>query len=209
MTPHAPESSHPVTPDPAEPVAIEKILSQHERTQAISEAGLFGRVIDKFGYLFAVGIVAAALILLAEVFLRYLFNSPTLWAHETTIFLCSVAFIFGGLYCTCHNKHIRVVLIYDHLSPRLRRGADVLISLACALASGFFAWASWSMVKRAVMTPSGQIRLETTGSAWSSPTPALIKVFILVIMVLLVVQFLMLALNYARRSLPQGSKTDH
>jgi len=54
------------------------------------------------------------------------------------------------------------------------------------------------MVKRAVMTPAGQFRLETTGSAWSSPTPALIKVFILVVMVLLVVQFLVLAVNYAR-----------
>jgi len=209
MTSHAPETAHPASQPSGEPVVIEKILSQHERTQSVPEAGFFGRIIDRVGYLFAVGIVAAALILLAEVFLRYLFNSPTLWAHETTIFLCSVAFVFGGLYCTCHNKHIRVVLIYDHLSPRLRRGADVLISLACALASGFFAWASWNMVKRAVMTPSGQIRLETTGSAWSSPTPALIKVFILVIMVLLVVQFLMLAFNYARRSLPQGGKTEH
>jgi len=199
MTSHAPEV--------IEPVLVENILSDHQRTQAVPEAGALGRLIDKIGYLFAVGIVAAALILLAEVFLRYLFNSPTLWAHETTIFLCSVAFIFGGLYCTCHNKHIRVVLIYDHLSPRLRRGADVLISISCALASGFFAYASWNMVKRAVMTPSGQIRLETTGSAWSSPTPALIKVFILVVMALLVVQFLILALNYARRGIAHDTGT--
>jgi len=200
MTPHAPETMHPTNTVPPEPVLIEEVLSQHQRTRAVPEAGLFGRLIDKTSYLFAVGIVAAALILLAEVFLRYVLNSPTLWAHETTIFLCSMAFVFGGLYCTCHNKHIRVVLIYDHLSPRLRRGADVLISLTCALASGFFAYASWNMVKRAVMTPSGHIRLETTGSAWSSPTPALIKVFILIVMVLLVMQFLILAFNYARRA---------
>jgi len=202
MTPHTPETirSDPATLAPAEPTVIEKVLSQHARTQAIAEAGLFGRCIDKASYLFAAGLVAAALILLVEVFLRYLFTAPTLWVHETTIFLCSIAFLFGGLYCTCHNKHIRVVLIYDHLSPRLRRGADVLISLICALASGFFAWASWNMAKRAVMTPSGQIRLETTGSAWSSPTPALIKVSILIIMALLVMQFLILAFNYARRA---------
>ncbi|MNY76393.1 hypothetical protein D3C86_2159660 [compost metagenome] len=60
------------------------------------------------------------------------------------------------------------------------------------------------MVTRAVVTPSGDIRLETTGSAWSPPTPALIKIFILMVMVLLVVQFLILAVNYAKR----GSGSD-
>ena len=56
------------------------------------------------------------------------------------------------------------------------------------------------MVERAVITPSGDVRLETTGSAWSPPTPALIKIFILITMILLILQFLILAVNYARRS---------
>jgi C4-dicarboxylate transporter DctQ subunit len=166
---------------------------------AVAEAGLLGRAVDKVGYIFAAGIVLAALILLLEVFLRYLFNAPTIWAHETTVFLCGISFVFGGLYCTCRNTHIRVVLLYDHFSPHVRRIADILISLVSALASGFFAYAAYHMVERAVVTPSGDIRLETTGSAWSPPTPALIKIFILVVMVLLVVQFLILAFNYAKR----------
>ncbi|BCH26345.1 hypothetical protein MesoLjLc_62620 [Mesorhizobium sp. L-8-10] len=164
------------------------------------EAGAMGRIVDRFGYIFAAGIVLAALILLVEVFLRYAVNRPTIWAHETTIFLCGAAFVFGGLYCTARNSHIRVVLIYDHLSARLRRFVDVGISLVSALASGFFAYAAWHMVERAVFAPSGEVRLETTGSAWSPPTPALIKIFVLVTMVLLVVQFLILAFNYARRA---------
>ncbi|RDL47276.1 hypothetical protein BLJAPNOD_06116 [Ensifer sp. M14] len=172
--------------------------------KAVPEAGVLGRIVDRLGYVFAFGIVMAALILLTEVFLRYVFNRPTIWAHETTVFLCGAAFIFGGLYCTCRNSHIRVVLLYDHFPPRLRRIADILISLVSALASGFFAYAAYHMVTRAVVTPSGDIRLETTGSAWSPPTPALIKIFILMVMVLLVVQFLILAVNYARR----GSGSD-
>jgi len=113
------------------PDLFEAVLAEHQVTPAVAEAGLLGRAIDKVAYWFAVGIVAAAVILLLEVFLRYVMGSPTLWAHETTIFLCSMAFVFGGLYCTGRNKHIRVVLIYDHLPPRLRRAADVLISLSC------------------------------------------------------------------------------
>lgn len=188
MTEHNPET------DLAEAVV------GHEIVKAVPEAGLLGRIVDKVGYIFAVGIVAAAFILLMEVFLRYVFNAPTIWAHETTVFLCGIAFVFGGLYCTCRNTHIRVVLLYDHFSTRLRRIADIVISLVSALASGFFAYAAYHMVQRAVVTPSGEIRLETTGSAWSPPTPALIKIFILVVMILLVVQFLILAFNYAKRS---------
>ncbi len=162
------------------------------------EAGLMGQMVDRAGYLFAAGIVVAAAILLLEVFLRYFFNSPTIWVHETSVFLCGAAFVFGGLYCTARNSHIRVVLIYDILPPGARRVADIAISLISALASGFFAYAAWHMVSRAVITPSGTIRLETTGSAWSPPTPALIKIFVFIVMVLLVVQFLILAFNYAR-----------
>lgn len=188
-----------MTQDNPETDLAEAVIG-HEIVTAVPEAGLLGRIVDKAGYIFAVGIVAAAFILLMEVFLRYIFNAPTIWAHETTVFLCGIAFVFGGLYCTCRNTHIRVVLLYDHFSPRRRRVADIVISLVSALASGFFAYAAYHMVERAVVTPSGEIRLETTGSAWSPPTPALIKIFILVVMILLVVQFLVLAVNYAKRS---------
>ncbi len=177
------------------------LAATDEATGAIPpEAGLMGRLVDRVAYIFAAGIVFSAAVLLMEVFLRYALNRPTIWAHETTVFLCGLAFTFGGLYCTSRNSHIRVVLIYDSLSVGVRRIFDVIISIICAIASAFFAYASWHMVTRAVWAPTGDIRLETTGSAWSPPTPALIKIFIFVIMVLLVVQFLIFAVNYARRA---------
>ena len=63
---------------------------------AIPQAGLLGRWIDRGGLIFATGIVFAMAILIQEVILRYVFNAPTIWAHETTIFLCGVAFVYGG-----------------------------------------------------------------------------------------------------------------
>jgi TRAP-type C4-dicarboxylate transport system permease small subunit len=108
--------------------------------RAIPEAGALGRWIDKGGIVFASGIVAAMAILIQEVVLRHVFNAPTIWAHETTIFLCGIAFVYGGLYCTARDRHIRVVLIYDALSPAWRRRFDVVISLICAASSGMFAW---------------------------------------------------------------------
>lgn len=177
------EQSAPETEDTAGPIA---------------EAGFLGRLIDKGGLLFAAGIVLSMAILINEVVLRYAFNAPTIWAHETTIFLCGVAFIYGGLYCCSHDKHIRVVLIYDALPARVRRAFDIVISMICAAASAMFAWASWIMVQRAAFRPDGSVRLERSGSAWDPVYPGLIKIFLLIVMAVMALQFVILAINYAK-----------
>lgn len=165
---------------------------------AIPEAGFLGRAINAFGIVFGVAILSSAAILFLEVVLRYGFNSPTIWAHETVIFLTATSFVFGGLYVAARNAHIRVVLIYDQLNSRKRRILDAVISAICSFSCAFFAWASWQSVSRAVWTPAGDIRLETTGSAWDPPTAGLVKVFLFIVLILLAVQFAVLAINYLR-----------
>ncbi|WP_428643740.1 TRAP transporter small permease subunit [Roseibium sp.] len=171
---------------------------EEEIAGAIPEAGWLGHWIDRFGLVFAIGIVLSMLILINEVVLRYVFNAPTIWAHETTIFLCGMAFVYGGLYCTARNRHIRVVLIYDSLPKQLLRVFNILISIICALASIIFAWASWLMVQRAAFRPDGSFRLERSGSAWDPVYPGLIKIFLFCVLAMMAVQFLVLAVNYAR-----------
>ncbi|MDO6461881.1 TRAP transporter small permease [Granulosicoccaceae sp. 1_MG-2023] len=182
------------------------------RPEAIAQAGRLGRLIEKGGIVFAIGIFLAMLILIQEVFLRYVLNSPTSWAHETTVFLCAVAFIYGGLYCAARDTHIRVVILYDFVSPRVRRVLDIVISVVCALSAFAFAWASWSMVKRAVFRPDGSLYMETSGSAWNPPTPAMLKLFLFAGMIVLTIQFLILAYNYARgergRQAPDAEQGD-
>ena len=166
---------------------------------AIPQAGHLGRAINAGGIVFALAILASALILFYEVLMRYVFNAPTIWAHETTIFLNACAFIYGGLYVVSRNAHIRVVLIYDALPERWRRVFDVVISLTCLIATCFFAWAAWQSLERAVWAPTGEIRLESSGSAWDPPTPGLTKIFLFAVLVVMAVQFAVLTLNYIRR----------
>ncbi|MCF4098490.1 TRAP transporter small permease subunit [Maritalea mediterranea] len=163
------------------------------------DAGKLGQLINGLGVVFAVGILAAAAILVIEIFLRYALNAPTIWAHETVIFLSATAFIFGGLYVVARNAHIRVVLIYDILPQKIRRYFDLAISIACFLASGMFAWAAWKGVERAIWTPAGAFRLETSGSAWNPPTPGLLKLFLLFILIVMTIQFLVLAISYFKK----------
>ena len=165
---------------------------------AIPEAGLLGRAIDRLGIVFAVAILVSMAILLFEVVVRYGFNAPTIWAHETAIFLTATSFVFGGLYCVARDRHIRVVLLYDMVPPKARRVLDVVISIVTFAASCLLAYAAWEVASRAVFAPGGGIRLETSGSAWDPVYPALLKLFLFIVLVVMAVQFLILAINYAR-----------
>jgi len=168
--------------------------------QATEVSGLLGQMITKFSSVFAIGFLLSMATLIYEIVARHVFGSPTLWAHETTTFICAVGFVFGGLYCAARDKHIRVVLLYDIAGPKMRKTLDIFISLICMIASGFFAWAAWLMVERAVFTPTGDIHFETTGSAFNAPYPGILKVFLLVVLIVLMVQFLVQAFNYARKA---------
>ncbi len=178
--------------------AADEALPGREDKGAAPVSGAMGRVVDRVGTLFALAILASAAILVVEVVLRYVFNAPTIWAHETVIFLTATSFVFGGLFVAARDAHIRVVLIYDQLTGPLRRVFDVAISLACLVSTAFFAWAAWQTVLKAAWTPQGDFRLETSGSAWDPPTPGLLKVFLFAILVVMAVQFVVLAVNYAR-----------
>ena len=186
--------------EPTPPAASEPLSENDRRLAHVPpESGRLGRAIDRLGLVFALGFVVSMAILIFEIVMRYVFGAPTLWAHETTIFICAINFCFGGLYAAAKDRHIRVVLIYDAVPKRVHRWLDVAISLACAFSAGFFAYAATLMVEKAVFRPDGSIRLEGTGSAWNPPTPALIKVFLLIVLVALCVQFLVLAWNHATK----------
>jgi C4-dicarboxylate transporter, DctQ subunit len=134
-----------------------------------------------------------------EVVMRYAFNRPTIWVHETTIALTAVCFAFGGAYCLATDRHIRVVLLYDAVGPRARRWLDVAISLVGAASCGLMAWAAWSLASRAFFTPQGAFRLETSGSAWNPPFPAIVKGVLFITLCVMCVQLLLQAYCHIRR----------
>ncbi|MCQ8782395.1 TRAP transporter small permease subunit [Mangrovibrevibacter kandeliae] len=148
---------------------------------------------------FAVAFLLIVAFSFYEVVMRYVFDAPTIWVHETTTALTALCFAFGGAYCLGTDRHIRVVLLYDHVSPRVRRILDVVISLVGAAACAMMAWAAWSLAYKAFYTPGGQFRLETSGSAWNPPTPAIVKSVLFVVLCLMCLQFLLQALRHARR----------
>ena len=181
----------------------------HVRDEAVPRvSGRFGRAVDAVAIVFALCFVASTVIILYEVVARYAFDAPTLWAHDTTIFLCGVAFAFSGLYALARDRHIRVVLLYDKVRGGARRALDVALSLIGLATVLFFAYGAWLVAEKSVWTPDGAFRLETTGSSLRLPYPGLLKAFLFLVVAAMAVQFVVLIVNYARGRGDVGRGTD-
>jgi len=57
-------------------------------------------------------------ITLLEVVLRYGFNRPTMWVHETSQQIFAIAFLLGSAYTLQEGGHVRVDILYRRLRPR-------------------------------------------------------------------------------------------
>lgn len=73
--------------------------------------------------------VIAVFVFYYEVIARYIFNSPTIWAHESMFLLFGMQYMLAGGFCLRENAHVRVDVIYMHLSVRARAMADLATSV--------------------------------------------------------------------------------
>ena len=87
------------------------------------------RVGNVIGWLY----FAAVVISVFEVVLRYGFNRPTSWAHETTLMLVGIGMLWGGSYCMAEDRHIRVTVIRDAMGRK--RGGSSMLSSVCSICS--------------------------------------------------------------------------
>lgn len=157
------------------------------------------RVIAGSTKVLAWAIFLAFAVTVSEVIARYVFDSPTFWAHETTTFLIAAIFLVGGPIALARDKHIRVRMFYDSVSPKGRRLLDIVNSILALIFFAGLSYAAWIMSSKATFTPSGEIRLEGTGTAWNPPTPAMLKILVLFCVGLMFIQTLLHLIDALRR----------
>ena len=73
-----------------------------------------------------------------EVAARYLFNSPTSWAHESTTMLYGTFCILAGVYTHKHHGHVKSEVIYNLFSVRTRAIMDVITGSIGLVVFGVF-----------------------------------------------------------------------
>lgn len=79
-------------------------------------------------------------ILLYEMVSRYFFNSPTLWAHETSTFVFGAQFMLGGAYCFWRGSMVNVEVFHDRLPVRARAIFDVFLFIIPLVVLGAMLW---------------------------------------------------------------------
>ncbi len=160
-----------------------------EKVEEVSpERNAFDRLIARGGRAISWLVLLAMGISVVEVFMRYGFNNPTSWVHETVVFLIAVIFALGGPAAMARNSHIRVKVLYDSAGPRLKCWMDRLNDL---LTLGFclaMSYAAFYMFWGASHNPLGEWSLERSGTSWNPPFPAMIKGTILFALVLMTLQ---------------------
>jgi TRAP-type mannitol/chloroaromatic compound transport system permease small subunit len=62
-----------------------------------------------------------------EVFMRYVFNAPTLWAFDFTIQMYGAMFMMAGAYSLCTQSHVKADMLYRFLKTRTQATIDLVL----------------------------------------------------------------------------------
>jgi TRAP-type C4-dicarboxylate transport system permease small subunit len=128
-------------------------------------------------------IISMTAIMLYEVFLRYVFEAPTLWANELTLWIAGYVFLFSGLYAMQQRCHIRIFLLYD-LVPRWLQHVFDIISVALLWIFAFFL--IYGSFKQVFVVKF--YKWEMFGTAFDPPIPATVQPMVLVMVALIAIQ---------------------
>jgi TRAP-type mannitol/chloroaromatic compound transport system permease small subunit len=122
--------------------------------------GWVDRLNDRVGRVVSFLILLIIGITIWEVVWRYGFNRPTIWVHETSEHLFALSFLLGGAYTLSKGGHVRVDVLYSHLSPRNQAILDLICSIFFFLFTGLLLWQGTDMAWESISI------LEKSQSPW-------------------------------------------
>jgi TRAP-type C4-dicarboxylate transport system permease small subunit len=92
------------------------------------------------GYLSGLAILAATLIIVEQVLVRYVLGAPTIWQVEIAVYLLIAATFLGAPYGLKQNAHINIDILVVFLPERIRKWLDMVTSFVALLFCLFLAW---------------------------------------------------------------------
>ena len=101
----------------------------------------FVRMVDTLnhyvGQYIASWTVIAVMVFYYEVIVRYAFNSPTNWAHESMFLLLGMQYLYAGGFALKEGSHVRVDVLYMNLSDKTKALFDVMSPRCSSLSSRY------------------------------------------------------------------------
>lgn len=149
----------------------------------------------------AIGFIGTALpafivlIIMYEVTLRYLFNQPTLWVNEASLWMCGIMFLLTGPYTMQQRNHIRITILPTMVARPVKL---IFATVSTALIVVFAVAVIWGGYDEALRKLMGWERF---GTAWNPPIPATLKPLVLITVALTALQAVVnLILDFKGRS---------
>ena len=143
--------------------AAEPARTDPRRSAAERFCGAIDRANEWLGVVWGYSILLVTLAVIYEVVARTIFGNPTTWSNETVIYVSAVAYLLAGAYAHLHQRHVRIDLIYERLSPKLHARLDLATSLFFLLYVGTLVWVGGHMAWDSINQG------ETTGTPWNPP----------------------------------------
>jgi len=95
--------------------------------------------------------------------MRYGFNNPTVFAHETSVFLYGTTGMLAGAWVLRHGGHVKMDAIYGRLPLRTRAIMDLVTAPLFFLLVVVVLWTGWDMAYFSVKMN------EHTQTPWGPP----------------------------------------
>jgi TRAP-type C4-dicarboxylate transport system permease small subunit len=92
------------------------------------------------GYVSGLAILAATLIIVEQVLVRYVMNAATIWQVETAVYLLIAATFLGAPYGLKLNAHINIDILVFWLPERVRSRLDIATAFLALLFCLFLSW---------------------------------------------------------------------
>ncbi len=102
-------------------------------------------------------------VILIEIFARYVFHSPTIWAHEVAQMIYGSYVILLGAYALKKGVHVNVEVLYGKFKPRTRATIDLFTWVL------FFLFCGLILIKGAEMAWESFLFQETDSTPFAPP----------------------------------------
>ena len=99
--------------------------------------------------------VIAVFVYYYEVIVRYVFNAPTNWAHESMYLMFGMQYLIAGSYAMLTESHVRVDIFYAPLTKPRKAWADLFTSIFFFIFAGTLLVTSYIFAMDAIAVPTG------------------------------------------------------
>jgi TRAP-type mannitol/chloroaromatic compound transport system permease small subunit len=97
------------------------------------------------------GVPLLGFLILFEVIMRYGFNRPTIWVHDTSQFIFGAVYMLGGAYTLLLRGHVNMDMLYVRFSKRGKALADSVTGVLVLIFLSVLVWQSGRMAWESVI----------------------------------------------------------